>query len=156
MHSLKGKKRINVCWAFPSQPLSCKSIMMLGTSFLSAHKVANTYCSKVSNWNHEPLWSKYKTDKLFSFGAQGFNLNLKASICTYDTFIAEDLTIDMISCQEQLSTRDGTSRHKYYVWERGIMLGMKGPKHSMMDKDLRAMTSQVQKSAKMTGMTVAA
>ena len=23
-------------------------------------------------------------------------------ICTYDTFIAEDLTIDMISCQEQL------------------------------------------------------
>ena len=36
------------------------------------------------------------------------------------------------------------------------MLGMKGPKHSMMDKDLRAKTSQVQKPAKMTGMTVAA
>ena len=35
--------------------------------------------------------------------------------CTYDTFIADDLTIDMISCQEQLSTRDGTSRHKYLV-----------------------------------------
>ena len=38
-----------------------------------------------------------------------------AYFCTYDTFIADDLTIDMISCQEQLSTRDGTSRHKYYV-----------------------------------------
>ena len=76
--------------------------------------------------------------------------------CTYDTFIVDDLTIDMISCQEQLSTRDGTSRHKYLVWEHGIMLGIKGPKHSMMDKGLRAMTSQVQRLTKMTGMTVAA
>ena len=36
------------------------------------------------------------------------------------------------------------------------MLGMKGPKHSMMDKDLRVMTSQVQRLTEVTGMTVAA
>ena len=30
------------------------------------------------------------------------------TFCTYDTFIAEYLTIDMISCREQLSTIDGT------------------------------------------------
>ena len=61
----------------------------------------------------------------------------------------------MISCQEQLLDWCINIRFENYG-ECGIMLGMKGPKHSMMDKDLRAMTSQVQKSAKMTGMTVAA
>ena len=41
----------------------------------------------------------------------------KVSMCvsTFCTFNAEDLTVDMISCQEQLSTIDGTSRlvHEY-------------------------------------------
>ena len=36
------------------------------------------------------------------------------------------------------------------------MLGMKAPKHSMLDKDLRVMTSQVQRLALVIGMTVAA
>ena len=37
------------------------------------------------------------------------NLPAMCIFCTYDTFIADDLTIDMISCQEQLSSSDGTS-----------------------------------------------
>ena len=47
--------------------------------------------------------------------SRGESPHLEGKFCTYDTFIVDDLTIDMISCQEQLSTRDGTSRHKYYV-----------------------------------------
>ena len=66
---------------------------------------------------------------------------------TYDTFIAEGLTIDMISCQEQLEIEflDWCINIRFENY--GIMLGMKGSKHIMLDKDLRMMTSQVQRLA---------
>ena len=72
------------------------------------------------------------------------------SICTYDTFITDDLTIDMISCQEQLEIEFqdwciNIRFENYGIY--GIMLGMKGSKHIMLDKDLRMMTSQVQRLA---------
>ena len=52
----------------------------------------------------------------------------------------------MISCQEQLEIefQDWCINIRFENYgECGIMLGMKGPKHSMLDKDLRVMTSQV-------------
>ena len=75
---------------------------------------------------------------------------LQMNICTYDTFIADDLTIDMISCQEQLEIEFqdwciNIRFENYGIY--GIMLGMKGSKHIMLDKDLRMMTSQVQRLA---------
>ena len=48
----------------------------------------------------------------------------------------------MISCQEQLLDWCINIRFENYG-KCEIMLGMKGPKHSMLDKDLRVMTSQV-------------
>ena len=70
--------------------------------------------------------------------------------CTYDTSIGDDLTIDMISCQEQLEIEFqdwciNIRFENYGIY--GIMLGMKGSKHIMLDKDLRMMTSQVQRLA---------
>ena len=81
------------------------------------------------------------------------------AFCTYDTFITDDLTIDMISCQEQLEIEFqdwciNIRFENYGIY--GIMLGMKGSKHIMLDKDLRMMTSQVQRLALVIGMTVAA
>ena len=36
------------------------------------------------------------------FLADTVSANIRVLYCTYDTFMAEDLTIDMIPCQEQL------------------------------------------------------
>ena len=71
--------------------------------------------------------------------------------CTYDTFIAEDLKKYTISLLEQLYIELLDWFENYGMCK--IMLGIKGPKHSMLDKasqhlehhkDLRVMTSQVQ------------
>ena len=56
----------------------------------------------------------------------------------------------MISCQEQLEIEFldwciNIRFENYGIY--GIMLGMKGSKHIMLDKDLRMMTSQVQRLA---------
>ena len=53
----------------------------------------------------------------------------------------------MISCQEQLEIEflDWCINIRFENY--GIMLGMKGSKHIMLDKDLRMMTSQVQRLA---------
>ena len=56
----------------------------------------------------------------------------------------------MISCQEQLEIEFqdwciNIRFENYGIY--GIMLGMKGSKHIMLDKDLRMKTSQVQRLA---------